>query len=179
VSFQRLLGLVALVVAATAAPALADATGDLKNATLQFAKLNSYHIDMTGPHGVSAQVDYQKPGRMHAFVPHAETIMLDDFIYVKINNAWHKYPAHGIAKMMQPDYAKMISDRTHDFSAVDIGPRVVDGTPLHAYHVTNLKSHKVDTIYLDGAGRIARIETENTIIKVSKFNEPVTVKAPI
>jgi hypothetical protein len=179
VSFQRLLGLVALVVAATAAPALADATGDLKNATLQFAKLNSYHIDMTGPHGVSAQVDYQKPGRMHAFVPHAETIMLDDFIYVKINTAWHKYPAHGIAKMMQPDYAKMISDRTHDFSAVDIGPRVVDGTLLHAYHVTNLKSHKVDTIYLDGAGRIARIETENTIIKVSKFNEPVTVKAPI
>ena len=69
--------------------------------------------------------------------------------------------------------------RARDVDAKDLGMRTIDGASLHAYSVTNPKSHKIDTVFLDNGGRITRVEGRGAVITISKFNTPMTIAAPI
>jgi hypothetical protein len=183
VTVSRILGrffAVLALVAVSSAPAFADATGDLKNAAANFMKLTSYHIDVAGSHGPVAQADVVPPSRVHAIVPHAETILVDSTLYIKVHGSWHQFQMHGPSKLFdQPNYSKMVLDHVRDVDAKDLGMRTVDGASLHAYSVTNPKSHKTDTVFLDNGGRITRVEGRGAVITISKFNTPMTIAAPI
>jgi hypothetical protein len=157
-------------------PALAG-SDDLFNAALNTSKQSSYHITITTPHG-TMEGDIVNPDRMHMFSKDSETIMIGPTAYLKIGGAWRKMN-FGSMGSMQADEAKAIAQHRGDYVATDLGTRIVDGAPMHAYRATDTKTHRVDTIYVDGSGRMARVESSGTVVRFTKFNEPVTIKAPM
>jgi hypothetical protein len=166
-------------VAATSAPAFADANGDMNNAMISFMKLRSYHMDMLmGKQTVSA--DVVNPGRMREVLPEGEAIVIDKTMYMKIGGAWKKYQMTDPLMMSPADYEKKMQARKGEYVVTDAGVRVVGGQPLHAYVVKKTKTGGTDaTVFLDSSGRIARMEVGTTVMTVSKFNEPVNIQAPI
>jgi hypothetical protein len=170
--------LVALVlVVATTAPAFADPGADLKNAMIAFTKLTSYHMEMRSAHGV-VSADFVNPGRYHTFASKSESIVVNNTMYLKLNGAWRKYPV-GSAVGLQPNFTKTLASHHGDIVVTDLGSRIVGGAALHAYGVKNATTQKIETMFLDGSGRITRIETGTTIISISRFNAPMTIQAPI
>jgi len=161
----------ALLVGALAAPAFADANGDVYNAMVGFQKLHSYHMDMTTRGGhVSAD----------AVKPDSETYVIGQMMYVKVGGAWRKYPGAGANMLSFGDFAKRIEATRGEYVATDLGQVVVDGARLRAYQVKKKPSGKDDSkIFLDAQGRVARIETATTVMRISKFNEPLTIQAPM
>lgn len=166
-----------VLVAATAATALADASTDIKNAMIAFDRLTSYHMNITGAHGTSISADFVTPGRFHTISPGSEAIVIGQTMYLKLHGAWQKLA--GNMGPMQLDYTKTLASHPNDIIATDLGPRIVGGAALHAYRVTGTKTRRSDTIFLDGSGRIARIEAGATIVTISRFNVPMTIRAPI
>lgn len=168
-----------LVVAATTAPALADANSDVYNAMVGLEKLRSYHMDMT-IRGKPASADVVNPDRRHVVMPQVEMYAIGQTTYVKLHGtAWRKYPGAPNATSFG-DFAKTMQAKRGEYVATDLGTRVVDGTPLHAYQVRRKSSGKDDSkLFLDAQGRVARIEAGPTVMRISKFNEPVTIQAPI
>jgi len=174
----RLLATV-LVVGASAAPAFADANSDVYNAMVGFQKLHSYHMDMT-TRGGHVSSDAVKPDRMHVVTPHGETYLIGQMMYVKVNGAWRKYPGGGASVMSFGDFAKKIEATRGKYVATDLGSVVVDGAQLHAYQVKEKPSGKHDSkIFLDSQGRVARIEAGTSVMRFSKFDEPLTIQAPM
>jgi len=173
---NRCLAIIVLV-AATAGPTFADASSDLKNAMIGFMKLTSYHMDMTFTHGAPVSADVVNPGSFHTFSAKNESIVVNKVMYVKLNGAWRKFPFNTAS--MQPDFTKTLAAHHGDIAATDLGPRIVGGAALHAYGVKNATTHKTETVFLDGGGRIARIEAGTVVMKISKYNVPMTIKAPI
>jgi len=180
-SLRRSLGLLlvlAAVCAATAA-ARADATADLTKAAITNSKLHSYHIEMQQP-GVTSRGDFESPGRMHLVMGSlGETIVIGDTMYMKMNGAWKKYPASGMASLGVTDIAKEMQARRGEFAVADLGNRTVDGVSLHAYSVIDKKRSSTDLVYVDSGGRIARMEVGKSIVRFSAFDEPVDIKAPM
>jgi hypothetical protein len=172
---NRLLATIVLV-AATTAPAFADASSDLKNAMIGFMKLTSYHMDMTFARGAPVSADVVNPGSYHTFSSGTEAIVVKNTMYLKLNGAWRKYSSSVAG--LQPDFSKTLAAH-NGIVATDLGPRTVGGALFHAYGVKNPKTGKVEKIYLDGSGRIARIEADTVVMKISRFNAPMTIKAPI
>jgi hypothetical protein len=167
----------AVGLAAFAAPALAGSSDSLTNAALNTTKQSSYHISMTTAQGTT-EGDVVNPDRMHMVGHGIETIVIGSTAYLKIKGAWSKMNAPGSGSM-QMDVAKVIAKSRGDYTATDLGTRVVDGAPMHAYSATNATTHRTDTIFVDGSGRIARVESGPVVIRFTKFNEPVTITAPM
>ena len=178
---KRLLFALALVVA-TAVPALADPTADLRNAMINFGKLTSYHMEATAK-GYSIEMDMMPPARMHVTAAGMEAIKIDGDMYVKMGETWRKFNFPGIEQMANL-YKGAIDAASHprtDMVVDDLGPKVVDGVPLHGYSVTDKDHPKAGaTLYLDGSGNIVRIvPAEGGMVKLSKFNAPMSIVAPI
>jgi len=175
----RLLATV-LVVGASAAPAFADANSDVYNAMIGFRKLHSYHLDVA-TRGGHVSIDAVRPDRMHVVTPRNETYFIGQMMYVKVNGAWRKYPGGSEESGLSfGDFAKNIEATRGTYDATDLGPVVVDGAQLHAYQVKAKRSGKPDSkIFLDSQGRLARMETRTTVMRISKFNEPLTIQAPM
>ncbi len=177
-SVTRLLATI-LVVAATTAPASADANSDVYNAMVGFGKLRSYHMNMT-IRGKPASVDVARPDRTHVVMPQIETYAIGQTTYMKLNGApWRKYQGSTNAVTFG-DFSKKMEAKRGDYVATDLGTRMVDGAPLHAYLVKKKTSGKEDTkFFLDAQGRVARVELGTAVMRISRFNAPVTIKAPI
>jgi len=172
---NRLFAAIGLVVA-TAAPALANANDDVKNAMTVLIKASSYHMDIAGAHGMLASADVENPGRSHTYSPEAESIVVNGTMYMKMHGTWQKLPGN-MGQMPSPaDFTKSMAPNA--FAATDLGPRLVGGVMLRAYNVTNTKKQS-STIYLDGSGRPVRIESDTTVIRISKFNAPMNIRAPL
>jgi len=167
-----------ILVAATCAPALADATSDVDNAMVTFMKLKSYHMDMVmGTQTVSA--DVVNPGRMREVMPEGEAIVIDKMMYMKLNGKWTKYPS-STPIMSLGDYQQKYNKHRGEYVATDLGPRMVDGQLLRAYLAKKTKTGAEDAkVFVDSSGRIARMEVGTTVMRVSRFNEPVNIQAPI
>ena len=89
---------------------------------------------------------------------------------------WKKIPNMNFAMGATEKTLDMLRDQ---LGATDLGPRTVDGTSLRAYGVKSPRTGQLDTVYVDAAGHIERIEADKTIIRVSKINEPITIDPPI
>jgi hypothetical protein len=180
---KRLLFAVALI-AATAVPALADPTNDLKNAMLNLAKATSYHME-ADIKGKTVDVDMMPPGKLHMTMGSSmEMIKIDSDMYLKMGGSWRKFNIPGMDQMTQM-FTSRIESASHpasDMTVVDLGPKVVDGVPLHGYNVKSKAGDKEfgSTMYVDGGGMLVRIETpDNGVIRISKFNQPIAIVAPI
>jgi hypothetical protein len=164
------------LVAVTAAPALADANADVQNAMIAFTKLSSYHMEITTEKSRTIVADYASPGRYHTTSAGFESIIIGPTMYMKMNGAWKKLPG---SMGSMTDYTKNLTEHPHGIVVTAIGPRVVGGVPLRAYHVTDGATRRTQTVFLDGTGRVVRIETGSMVMTVSRFNAPISIHAPM
>jgi hypothetical protein len=166
---------VAIGLVAFAMPALAG--NDLTNAAMNTVKQSSYHISITTAQGTE-EGDVVNPDRMRMVSKNAETIVIGQTAYVKIGGSWRKMNVGGMGSI-QMNVAQALAKNRADYTSTDLGMKVVDGALMHAFRVSNSKTKRVDTIYVDSSGRMARVEAGSSVIRFSKFNEPVTITAPM
>jgi len=124
--------------------------------------------------------DVVNPGRMHMVMTNRsmEVIVIDQTMYMKQNGSWRKFPGVDIMKA-QTNPLQNLAAAKGKFTVDDLGAKVIDGSALHAYRVTNIAKKNVVTVYVDGSDRIARIESGAQVIRLSKFGEPVTIVPPL
>jgi Cu/Ag efflux protein CusF len=89
-----------------------------------------------------------------------------------------KYPGDpsDYAKM---DAATMLAGDKGQYEVTDLGMKLKDGQMLHAYKAVNKTRNTTETVYLDSAGRIARMEMPAMMMQFSNYGEAVDIKAPI
>ncbi len=179
-----------LVVIGFVRPASADLNGPLENAMMTMMKGGSYHFDMTSVIGGSTEtnsgdVASLSPLRMRATMTSPqmgtmEMILLPSAGYMKMGSgAWQKLPGASAIGFSQMDVASMMAKDRAQLTVVDLGMQLKDGAMLHAYRVTDSARKITETVYLDGAGRIARLEAPRLVMRFSKYGEPVNIAAPI
>jgi hypothetical protein len=178
---KRSLCALGLVVFA-AAPALADPKSDVMAAFLQFGKATSYHMDVAAKRG-SLEVDMVPPGKMHVISPQFEMIKIDATTYMKIGGQWRSMSIPGMEAMTGAVMSSMAMTKGEpdDFSVTDLGMKAPSsgGSPLHAYSVTNKTGKTPATIFIDG-GKVVEIDsTDGSSVKISKYNVPVDIQAPM
>ncbi len=173
-------GLVAITAwtAACMLPARADAPDSLKQALLTSLKQTSYHMTMVTPASGTIEADVVTPDRMHMHVKNMEMIVIGRTTYMKQNGTWRKFPGVDLMKA-QANPLQSLAASNGQFTVDDLGPKVIGGAALHAYRVTNNKTKKVASVFVDGSDRIARIETGADVVTMSRFGEAVTIVAPM
>jgi hypothetical protein len=172
-------GLLAIMAFAAASTLSARAgTPAIVMQALQTTMKTSYHMTMVSPQTGAVEADVVPPSRMHLLMKkeNMEAIVIDSTMYMKQNGTWKKYPGVDIMKMQT---LQSLAASTDKFTVDDLGPKLIDGALLHAYRTTNLKTKTVASFFLDGSGRIARMEVGSDVIQFSKFGETVTITAPM
>ncbi len=166
---------VAAAVLFAALPASADISPALTNAIVVMSKLPSYHMSMTTPEG-PAETDVANPGKMHTVMKAGEMYIIGQTMYMKINSKWTKFTNSSADTDVLARYHKFSSN----FSSADLGMRTVSNGTFHAYAVHDTTHPNVkNTIYLDGLGRMARIDLDTNVILFSRYGEPVSIQAPM
>ena len=164
------------LVAAFVAPAFADAQSDLDRAIATTEATKSYHMAMSSS-AMSFQGDFVAPSAVHMTMRGMETINVNGKMYMRRGSgAWQSIPGAGFT---DSDMLQMFKTHRADFRAKDVGMKLVDGRSLHAYNVQNLKTGHPETVYLDGSGRIVRVDAPKMTMRFSNFGESVRIAAPM
>jgi flavin-binding protein dodecin len=176
------------MVAALAAPALADPAHDaVLNSMLAFEKLTSYHVTVES-HGHVVQADYVAHGKWHMTAGGMELIIVDNAMYVKMQGNWMKVPGAAAGAMTggitgAVERARKTATDKENFTATDLGMKTVGGTTYHAYDVRSKSSSKPSTFFVTKDGYLGRIETlgegQTTAVTFSNYNQPAKIEAPI
>ena len=178
---KRMLCALALI-AFSAAPALASPQSDVQGAMMTLGSAKSYHINFSS-HGKTGDIDIVKPDKMHMIVSPMEMIKIGNASYMKLGGSWRKFEIPGVSEQITGMYEGAIRNATShadQLIVVDLGNKVVDGIPMHAYSLKNKETNEPSTVYLDSKGEPVRMETvHSTVIKFSKFNEPIAIDAPL
>jgi hypothetical protein len=177
---RRFLSALALV-AFAAAPALADPKSDLMAAMGQFAKSTSYHVSASGK-GTGMEADMMLPSKMHITAGPMEMIKIDATTWVKLNGKWQKFAFPGMDQMTAGLTGAVATARSapDDMVVTDLGMKSPEGTPLHAYAITNKAGKSPSTLFIDGSGRLVRVEgTDGMVVKFSKFNDVAPIEPPL
>jgi hypothetical protein len=99
-------------------------------------------------------------------------------MYMKMGGKWKKFAGAGNLPD-QTDAIKQMQLHQADYTSRDLGMRTVGGTPYHAYQVTNTKKKTIETVYVDGSGRIGRFEFGDTSMTFSRYGEAVSIVPPM
>ena len=165
------------LICSAAAAAFADAQSDLTRAIAATEAVRSYHMTMTGRR-MQFQGDVIPPSTMHVTMSGMEIINVNGKMYMRQGSAAWQMLAGG-GGFTDSDVLQMMKTHRSDFHATDIGMKSVGGQTLHAYRVENSKTGKPETVYLDGSGRIVRVEAPSVTVQFSNFGAPVHIAAPI
>ena len=165
-----------------AAPAYADATGDVRAAVLKVVGLSSYEMSF-GTGSRSGTMDFAKPGNWHVRTATGEMIVIGSDFYVKRGNSgWMKLPASASANAMRTLFDNMgsLGRRPSNATATDLGMKSVDGESLHAYRVKDSDGHEA-TVYVGRDGFVHRVADGNGTggVRLSKFNAAPPIHAPM
>jgi hypothetical protein len=179
---MRPIVVVVLLIIASALPAIAGPVDDVKRCMLAMQALHSYHMS-SAIGGESFETDVVKPGRMHMRSARMEAIMLPGMTYMKMGGKWTKFANTG-SRSFAADIDKANAYvAAGNFSATDLGIKIVNGTPLHAYSVTLKSSSSPFTLYVGAHDLPRRMEftsTSGTLAATfSEFNAPMTITAPM
>lgn len=166
-----------LAIASLTQPAAADETQTIVDAAATTAKQHSYHVEVTAANGTVTEADIIVPHRIHATSPSAELIAIDSDLYLKQASGWRKLTGMG-PQISAIDVVDAIQKERGNLSTRDVGVKLIDGASLHAYRVTNTKTNRIDTVYLDNEGRMVRIDAPSVIVRLSKFGQAVAIVAP-
>jgi hypothetical protein len=165
-------GLVAMASAAFADPS------PVANAVIATSKATSYHLSMTNPRTGPSEGDFVSPDKVHMVSKRGESILIGSTMYLKINGKWTKVNAPGVSSS-PVEVMKQMQAHGADYTSSDLGMRTVDGVAYHAYAVTNTKKHTTETVFVDAAGRLGRVETGGSTMTFSKYAEAISIQPPI
>jgi hypothetical protein len=165
----------AVCVTGFAKPARADA---LLDAAMKTFDSKSYHMQVMATDGVVTEVDVVVPDRLHLINPKSEMIVIGSTLYLKQGGSWRQIPGQG-TQVANIDVIGLLHKNYTDIVSTDLGMKAVDGAQMHAIRVNNPKTQAVWTVYIDGAGRIARIDSDKAVVRITKFGEPINISAPI
>jgi hypothetical protein len=158
--------------------ALADPSPAIIAALAATMNQPSYHVAITSPRGGTTEADMMKPNKMHLYMKDGEGIVIGSTMYMKMGGKWTKTNVPGL--WSDPtDAVKTMQTNHADYASVDLGMSTVGGVPYHAYRVTNSKKHTTETIYVDSAGRLGRIEARGIVIVFSKYGEAISIQPPM
>jgi len=177
VSLTRHASVAIALAAMTTSLAFADVPAGLASAIATTQKATSYHVSIAAATGTT-EADIVEPDRIHSVSPKSELIAIGPTLYVKVGGAWRQI-AGGGAQLAPMDVPRQIASHLPDITATDLGMKTVDGQTLHDFHTDDPKLKQTSTVYVDGSGRIVRVETGTTIVRLSNFNESVTITAPM
>lgn len=163
--------------ALTTPPARADVPAALASAVAATQQATSFHVSITAATG-NTEADIVEPDRIHSVSAKSELIAIGPTLYVKIGGAWRQIPGGG-TQLAPMNVARQIASHLPDITATDLGMKTVDGQTLHDFHTNDPKLKQTSTVYIDGSGRIVRVDTGTTIVRLTKFNESVTISAPM
>ena len=173
-SYLAAVWIVAAALFATA-PASADVAPAVTNAIVLMSKLPSYHMSMTTPEG-PAETDVVNPGKMHTVMKAGEMYVIGPTMYMKIGGKWTKFANSNSGTDVLARYHKFASN----YSSQDLGMRTIQAGTFHAYAVHDTAHPDVkNTIYLDGSGRIVRIDINDNVVIFSRFGVPVSIQPPM
>jgi hypothetical protein len=176
---KRLLCALALVVA-TAAPAFATPLADVDAAMLALGHAKTFHLTFTS-HGQSGDVDIVQPGKAHFTFGPFEVIKIDSVTYVKMGGGWKQFTLPGMGRItdLYEGAIRTASHPSDNMTVVDLGPKTVDGVALHAYTFKHKDQTVPTTLYIDGKGLPALVETDDgSLIRFSNIDGPITIDAP-
>jgi len=139
-------------------------------------KLTTYHMTMTSPQGVVEAISSTRPHAREDERRRNDRCRQNDVH--EASRVWTKYPGVDVMQT-QTDPLKAFAAKAADYQVDDLGMKLVDGATLHAYRTTNLKKKYLAMMYIDGSGRIVRMETGTMVMVMSKFGEAVTIVAPM
>lgn len=158
-----------------ALPARADVSPALTNAIVLMSKLPSYHMSMTTSDG-PAETDVVNPGKMHTVMKAGEMYMIGATMYMKIGGKWTKFANSNGGGDVLARYHKFSAN----YSSDDLGMRTLSSGTFHAYAIHDTAHPNVkNTIYLDGSGRIARIDIDANTVTFTRFGLPVSIQPPM
>jgi hypothetical protein len=167
----------AVLACSIAIAALADASSDLYRAIDRTEATHAYHLVIATQHGTFAG-DYIYPSTTHMTMAGMEVINVNGKMYMRQGGgSWQTLP--GGSGVSDSDALQLMKLHRQQFRASDLGMKVVDGGSLHAYHVDDLKTGRPQTVYVDGGGRIVRVDAPSVSIRFSHFGEPAHIVAPI
>jgi hypothetical protein len=176
---KQLTVILALVVL-TMAPALADPLGDVKAAFAKLAATKTYKISATPPNGPAVTGEVVNPDDSHMMIGPMEIIIIRNTTYTKMGGSWTKQTASASSGGASP---MALATPGPDAVVRDLGTKTVGGVSLHAYSMQKSPSAPVATVFIDGNGLPARIESAaargNMVMQLSDFNAPITIVAPI
>jgi outer membrane lipoprotein-sorting protein len=172
-----------------ALPASADIPPVLANAAMMSTKLGSYHLTMTttiGGQTTTSVGDVQtlSPLKMRMTVTGGPTgqmqmVIIAPTSYMKMGNTpWKKYPGDA-SDFAQMNVASMIAKDKNNYVVTDLGMQLKDGQMLHAYKLLNKTKNSTQTIFLDRAGRFARMEMDTMTMQFSNYGEPLNIAPPM
>jgi hypothetical protein len=157
--------------------ASADVAPALTNAIVLMSKMPSYHMSMTTPDG-PAETDVSNPGKMHTVMKAGEMYMIGPTMYMKIGGKWTKFGNSN--SNSDSDVLARYHKFASNYSSDDLGMRTIPGGTFHAYAVHDTTHPNVkNTMYLDGSGRIVRIDIDANVVTFSRFGVPVSIQPPM
>jgi len=178
---------VLILASAVPGPAAADSMPtQLATAFANWAGASSFHVTVVA-HGQEADIDYVKPGKMHATAHGGklELIRIGGDTYVKTGSSWRKISFPGLDSITDPvakanDYVTAHHD---SLSVKDLGMTTVNGESLHEYAVLRASSSKSPSNFYVGSDNLVHEITQHTrfgtiTITVTKYNAPLTIEAP-
>jgi hypothetical protein len=176
---------VAALVALTAAPALADANGDVRAAMLKFAGLKSYEMAV-GSGARAMTMDIVRPDGMLMSSGGMQMVRIGTTMYMKMpgQSRWTKTSSTrgGSPGTQMADKIRTMATEANNFSARDLGMKNADGQSMHAYEVTQKDGPK-SVVYIGPDGLIRRLDPKNGSqtdpIRFSKFNSVAPIRAPM
>ena len=162
-------------------PALADASPAILAAFVTTMNQPSYHMTMASKGTDTTETDFVKPDKMHILSRDVDSIVIGSTMYVKMSGKWTKMDAKGL--WSDPlDGVKQMQTHHADYTSADLGTLTAGGVSYHAYRMMDTKKHLSQTVFIDAAGRIGRIEISGIsviVITFSKYGEAFSIVPPM
>jgi hypothetical protein len=161
--------------------ALADAYDDLVKVQTAFLKAKSYHGEENFSTGRTTTVDYSGPDRWRVQPsPDVTELVIGSDVYMVHKGHATKMPFGGMIVNRIIKAFTFSADSEIKQSARDLGMQSLDGQSVHAYSYV---SHgAAATLYVGSDSLpvqcVVKDKNLTTIVKYSKFNEPISIEAP-
>jgi hypothetical protein len=159
----------------------ADAYDDLVKVQAAFRDAKSYHGEEHFSNGRTTTVDYSAPDRWRIQpTPDMTELVIGSDVYMVHNGRTSKMPFGGMIVSRIVKGFSLSTDNDIKQTAQDLGMQSLDGQSVHVYSYV---THGIPVTLYVGPGslpvqRVVHDKNLTTVVKYSKFNEPISIEPP-
>jgi len=137
--------------------ALADPADDINQAIRAFAAVQSVHVDVTAPNGMSASEDMVAPNKSHIWFTMMgrpmQWVIIGNDTYVNYGGSWKKSrstAANPIVTQMNAAQRIILKNKDvrEQYRVTGGAPAAVNGTPARKYHLVDKSNGSAVDVYL-------------------------------